>query len=167
MRDSNADIVAGMLSFRAMTRPPISDRSDWQPVGNTTNTTYRAKKDAPDILIVLPEVGLRDDAASARMNIAFQTEYAEKVGRPCAVIVLLGSLTSQDAEARRIYAAGMKPGVFFAASLVVTNPLSRAIGSFFLGLSRPPVPTKMFPDFDKAIAWAESVRPQPGAPVQP
>ena len=149
-----------------MTRPPISDRSDWLPVGNTTNTTYRTKKGAADILIVLPEVGLRDDAASARMNIAFQIEYAEKLGRPCAVIVLLGSLASQDAEARRIYAAGMK-GNFFAAALVVTNPLSRAIGSFFLGLSRPPVPTKMFPDFDKAIAWAESQRPQAGAQVQP
>jgi hypothetical protein len=150
-----------------MTRPPISDRSDWKPVGSTTNTSYCAKKDAPDILIILPEVGLRDDAASARMNMDFQTAYAMKQGRPCAVIVGLGSLTSQDAEARRIYATGMKPGVFFAAALVVTNPLSRAIGSFFLGLSRPPVPTRMFPDFDKAIAWAESVRPQAGAQVQP
>ena len=155
-----------MVSFCAMTRPPISDRSDWMPVGTTTNTTYRAKKGAPDILIILPEVGLRDDAASARMNMAFQTEYAQKLGRRCAVIVLLGSLASQDAEARRIYGAGMK-GNFYAAALVVTNPLSRAIGSFFLGLSRPPVPTKMFPDFEKAIAWAESVRPQPGAEAQP
>jgi hypothetical protein len=149
-----------------MARPLISDRSDWLPVGSTANTEYRAKQGAPDILIILPETGLRDDAASARMNMAFQTEYAERLGRPCAVIVLLGSLTSQDAEARRIYAAGMQPGRFYAASLVVTNPLSRAIGSFFLGLSRPPVPTKMFPDFDKAIAWAESQRPHSADMVQ-
>ena len=155
-----------VLSSGRMTRPSVSDRSDWLPVGNTTNTEYRAKKGAPDILIVLPEAGLRDDAASARMNMTFQTEYSERLGRPCAVVVLLGSLTSQDSEARRIYATGMQPARFFAASLVVTNPLSRAIGSFFLGLSRPAVPTKMFPDFDKAIAWAETQRPQPADTVQ-
>lgn len=144
---------------QAMPRAPVPDAADWIAVGSTTNTEYRTKVGAPDLLIVLPEVGLRDDGASARMNIDFQTAYSVKVGRPCAVIVLLGSLTSQDAEARRVYAEGMQPARFFAASLVVTNPLSRAIGSFFLGLSRPHVPTRMHADFDKAIAWAESQRP--------
>lgn len=148
-----------------MVRPPVPERPNWQRVGSTANTEYRTPRGAGDILIVLPEVGLRDDAASARMNIEFQVQYAARVGRPCAVVVLLGSLTSQDAEARRIYASGMQPERFFAVSLVVTSALSRAIGSFFLGLSRPSVPTKMFGDFDKAIAWAESQRPSP--PPQP
>lgn len=142
-----------------MARLPVPDRSDWSPVGSTANTEYRARPGAPDILIVLPEPGLRDDAASARMNTDFQTAYAERVGRPCAVVVLLGALASQDSEARRLYAAAMSSERFFAASLVVTSPISRAIGSFFLGLSRPSVPTRMFADFDKAIAWAESQRP--------
>jgi hypothetical protein len=142
-----------------MARPPVHEHADWQPVGTTANTEYRAPKGAPDILIVLPEAGLRDDAASARMNMDFQTAYVERVGRKCAVVVLLGSLSSQDSEARRVYAAGMRPNRFYAASLVVTNALSRAIGSFFLGLSQPSVPTKMHADFEKAIAWAESQRP--------
>ena len=131
----------------------------WQLVGNTTNTEYRTPPDAPDLLIVLPGAGLRDDGASARMNIDFQVGYAKSLSRPCAVIVHLASLTSQDAEARRIYAAAMTRDHFFAASLVVTSPISRAIGSFFLGLSRPAVPTKMWGDFTKAIAWAETQRP--------
>ena len=130
-------------------RPP--ELPDWLSVGSTTNTEYRTKAGARDILIVLPSPGLRDNGASARMNIDFQISYAESVGRRCAVIVLLGSLMSQDAEARRIYAAGMRPDRFFAASLVVTSPISRAIGSFFLGLTRPPVPTRMWGDFTKAI----------------
>lgn len=139
--------------------PGVPDAPDWIPVGNTVNTEYRAKRGAPDILIVLPEKGLRDDGPSARTNMEFQTRYSEGVGRPCAVIVLIGALMAQDSEARRVYAAGMQPERFYAAALVVTSALSRAIGSFFLGLSRPSVPTKMFPDFDKAIAWAESQRP--------
>lgn len=138
---------------------PVPDAADWIPVGKTVNTEYRTKSGAPDILIVLPEPGLRDDGPSARINVEYQTQYAERVGRRCAVIVQLGALMGQDAEARRIYAAGIAPDRFYAASLVVTSPISRAIGSFFLGLSRPKIPTKMFPDFDKAIAWAESIRP--------
>jgi hypothetical protein len=133
--------------------------ASWQLVGNTSNTEYRTKPDARDILIVLPHSGLRDDGESARMNMEFQVGYARSVGRPCAVIVHLASLMSQDAEARRVYAAAMVPVHFFAASLVVTSPISRAIGSFFLGLSRPAIPTKMWADFHKAISWAESVRP--------
>lgn len=136
----------------------VMDRARWQHVGATSNTEYRTPEGVPDVLIVLPTSGLRDDGPSANTNVDFQTRYAERLGRPCAVIVHLGSLTSQDAEARRIYAAAMTPERFFAASLVVTNPISRAIGSFFLGLSRPSVPTKTWGDFDKAIAWAEGLR---------
>src|SRR5690242_15628906 len=132
----------------AMPSPPI-EPADWKPVGSTYNTDYRTKAGAPDILIVLPHPGLRDDGPSAQTNVEFQLGYAKKVGRPCAVIVLLGSLTSQDADARRIYTANMTPASFYAASLVVTSPLSRAIGSFFLGLTRPAVPTRMWGDFSK------------------
>ena len=142
---------------------PLVEPSDWQTVGSTYNTDYRTKADARDILIVLPHTGLRDDGKSAQTNIDFQVKYSESLGRPCGVIVLLGSLMSQDADARRIYAAAMNHRHFFAASLVVTNPISRAIGSFFLGLSRPSVPTKIFGDLEKAIAWAESQRPTDAA----
>jgi hypothetical protein len=136
------------------------EQSDWKPVGSTSNTDYKTKPGSEDILIVLPRPDLRDDGPSARMNVEFQLNYAKAMRRRCAVIVHLGSLTSQDAEARRTYAAGISPENFFAASLVVTNPISRAIGSFFLGLTRPGVPTRMWGDFAKAIAWAESVRPR-------
>ncbi|HEY7957975.1 MAG TPA: hypothetical protein VII38_21885 [Polyangia bacterium] len=147
-----------------MGAPPLVVPADWESVGSTSNTEYKTKVGARDILIVLPHAGLRDDGRSARENADFQIQYSEAQGRPCAVIVLLGSLMSQDAEARRIYAASMVPAHFFAASLVVTSAISRAIGSFFLGLSRPHVPTKMWPDFTTAIAWAESVRPRPASP---
>ena len=139
-----------------MTAPPTVPEQ-WKPLGRTFNTRYYLLFD--DVMIVLPDKGLKDDGASARVNMDFQTAYARQVGRRCCVIVVLDSLTSQDSEARRIYASGMQPSLFYAVALIVTNPLARAIGSFFLGLSRPAIPTKMWGDFDKAIAWAESLRP--------
>jgi hypothetical protein len=107
----------------------------------------------------LPDQGLRDDGASARVNIDFQSAYARMLGRRCCVIVVIDSLTSQDSEARRIYAAGMQPSLFYAAALIVTNPLARAIGSFFLGLTRPAVPTKLFESVEDAANWVASQRP--------
>lgn len=80
------------------------------------------------------------------------------------MVVHLGSLVGQDGEARRIYAEGMDPARFYAAALVVTSPLSRAIGSFFLGLTKPRVPARLFESFEAAIAWAQAQRPAEGGP---
>jgi hypothetical protein len=41
----------------------------------------------------------------------------------------------------------------FATALIVPSTLSRAIGSFFLGLSRPPGPTKLFESYEAALPW--------------
>jgi hypothetical protein len=136
---------------------PLPVPEQWKPLGRTYNTHYYLLSD--DVLIVLPDQGLRDDGASARVNIDFQSAYARMLGRRCCVVVVLDSLTSQDSEARRIYAAGMQPSLFYAAALIVTNPLARAIGSFFLGLTRPAVPTKLFESVEEAAAWVTTQRP--------
>ena len=136
---------------------PLSVPEQWKPLGRTYNTHYYLLSD--DVLIVLPDQGLRDDGASARVNIDFQSAYARMLGRRCCVVVVLDSLSSQDSEARRIYAAGMQPSLFYAAALIVTNPLARAIGSFFLGLTRPAVPTKLFDSVDDAAKWLATQRP--------
>ena len=125
-------------------------------IGESANTRYFAAAD--DIVLVMPIEGSRDDEASARENVAFQMGHARKLGRRCGFVVFLGPLVSQDAQARRVYAEGMDPALCFASALVVSNPLSRAIGSFFLGLSLPKIPTKLFDSVDAAIAWMDTVR---------
>lgn len=129
-------------------------------VGKTSNTDY-TELDA-DILLVAPFPGTKDDGKSARENVDFQAAWAVQAGRRCGVVVVMSSLTSQDADARRIYAEGMNPQLFFGAALVVGNPLARAIGSFFMGLSRPNVDTRLFDTVDAATAWLRSVRPAQG-----
>jgi hypothetical protein len=53
----------------------------------------------------------------------------------------------------------MDPKVFYAVALVVSNPISRAIGSFFIGLTKPGVPTRIVGTIDEGIAWCASRRP--------
>ncbi len=141
-------------------RPPPPVPQHWTPLGRTYNTHYYLLSD--DVLIVLPQPGLLDDGASAKVNVEYQVAYARLLGRRCCVVIALDALTSQDSEARRIYAHGFQPALFFAVALIVTTPLSRAIGSFFLGLTRLPVPTRLFESVEEASTWAASQRPPAG-----
>ena len=93
-----------------MTAPPTVPEQ-WKSLGRTYNTSYYLLFD--DVLIVFPDKGLKDDGDSARVNMDFQTAYARQLGRRCCVIVVLDSLTSQNSEARRIYASGMQRASLF------------------------------------------------------
>lgn len=131
-------------------------KKDWANVGQTKNTKYYHLKE--DILLVIPDSNAKDDGTSALENAEFQIEFAKKIKKKCATIVIVSNLMSQDSDARRVYAEKMSPEFFFAAALIVTNPLSRAIGSFFLGLTKPKFPTQLFPDIESAMTWFDSKR---------
>lgn len=135
----------------------MPDWSRYPSVGSASNTDYFAVD--PDILLVVPHPGMVDTPELARANVEFQNAYARALGRPCSTLVVMTHLLSQDAETRRIYGAMTANGLYFASALVVQNALSRALGSFFIGLSKPPIPIKLFDGVENAIAWLRSVRP--------
>ncbi len=126
-------------------------------MGRSSNTSYYLA--AEDILIVLPDAGLKDDEASARENVAFQIDVAKRTGRRIGLVVYLSSLLSQDSAARKVYAS-LDPNLFLGSALVVANPLARAIGSFFMGLSRPKFPARLVETFEEGIAWFDGMRPR-------
>lgn len=127
---------------------------DWKSAGRTSNTSYYMASN--DVLVVIPDAGLKDNAASARENAAYQVDVAKRLGRPLGLVVYLTSLIGQDAEARKVYAA-MDKELFSGSALVVSNPLARAIGSFFLGLSRPAFPAKLVGTIAEGIAWVATL----------
>ena len=69
------------------------------------------------------------------------------------ILVDIRKIRSISKEARDHFAMrDRKPGVI-AIAMLVSSPLSRIIGNFFLGLNHPAVPTRMFTDRDKAEEW--------------
>jgi hypothetical protein len=136
----------------------MSSASEFQSVGKTVNTDFAIAD--PDILIGTPRPGTVDNPEAARANVEFEAKYARDLGKRCCVIILVGNLLAQDAETRRVYTEGIGDDLLYGLALVVGNPLGRAIASFFMGLSRPKVPTKMFDSVEGAIAWARSIRPE-------
>lgn len=136
----------------------MSASSNYKNVGSTVNTDYTIAD--PDILIITPKAGTVDNPEAARINVEFQTNYARDLGQKCGVVVVMTNLLAQDAETRRVYTEGMSGSLFYAGAMVVGNPLARAIGSFFLGLSRPQMPMKMVDSVESGIAWLQTMRPE-------
>lgn len=69
------------------------------------------------------------------------------------ILVDIRKIRSISKEARDHFAMrGRKPGVI-AIAMLVSSPLSRIIGNFFLGLNHPVVPTRMFNDRVQAEQW--------------
>ena len=54
----------------------------------------------------------------------------------------MSNMLAQDVEARKAYQE-IDTNLFYGGALVVESALSRALGSFFIGLSRPAAPTKL------------------------
>jgi hypothetical protein len=64
-----------------------------------------------------------------------------------------------EREAREVYRSREKYNMEVTAlAILVGSPLSRAIGNFFIGLSRMPMPTRLFTSEADAIRWLKGVR---------
>lgn len=136
----------------------MRDFSDYKEIGTTTNTVVYVAESDPDILIIVPREGTMDNGRDARENVAYYQAYARSLGKPCSSVVIMSNMLSQDAEARRAYTE-IDPNLFYGGALVVESALSRALGSFFIGLTRPKVPTKLFDSLENAIEWLKTMRP--------
>jgi len=136
----------------------MTDFSQYQSAGTDGTSDYYIAD--PDILLVIPKAGMVDTPQTARVAVDYQTAYARKLGKKCSTLVIMSNVLSQDAETRRIYNEMTVGGLFFATALIVTNPLSRALASFAIGLSKPTMPIKLFDTVEKGVEWLRTVRPQ-------
>lgn len=74
-------------------------------------------------------------------------------GRIYPLLVNLKEINSISKEARDHFSMQNRtPGVS-AIAMLIKSPVSRIIGNFFLGINKSAVPTKLFTDEGKALAW--------------
>jgi len=131
-----------------------AETSRWKPVGETRNSRYFAQSDR--VLMIVPREGCVDDLASSREEVAFQKAHWRAVGHAGAHVIFFDYMRSQDKDARRTYQTDLGPSEVVGVALIGGTLLSRAIGSFFLGLSKPRIPLRMFDSVEAATAWCEA-----------
>jgi hypothetical protein len=121
-------------------------------VGGTDAGSYRSI--APDVIVAVPHRGYVQSEVAARASLAEFERLAQVRGRRQVLLVLVDRVRSQDAGSRRVWQRELDKRFACGMVLVCESLLARAIGSFFIGLRRPVVPTQMVSTIEEALRWA-------------
>ena len=82
------------------------------------------------------------------------TELSE--GKKVPVIVDIQASKGASKACREYFASDEAAKVQSACVLLVSSPMSRLIGNFFIGLNKTKFPTRLFSDKDSAISWLKT-----------
>jgi hypothetical protein len=72
---------------------------------------------------------------------------------PLPLLCNLNNVTKMTIECRNHFSGKEHAASFSKAALLVSSPISKIIGNFFMGLNKPIKPTKLFTNKEKAIEW--------------
>jgi len=128
----------------------MAEAAAWRPIGRSSNAEFFEVE--PHVLAVVPFDGAVDDEKSARESVEIQLAHLRD-GDRAGVLVFMDRVIEQSAAARAVYRDAPDPTRQVCFALVGGTIFGRAVGSVFLGLSRPRVPTRMFATSGEAIAW--------------
>jgi len=92
----------------------------------------------------------------AKDMVKSRVEFAENVSYPA--VVFIDGLKSISKEARDYLAEDGTIGLV-AGALVMKSVYNTFIGNFFLKLTSPPFPSKIFTDLNSALEWLEQYKP--------
>ena len=127
------------------------DVSGWTRIGKSANADFFEVE--PAILAVVPVPECVDTAETARESVRIQLEHLKSRGTRAGVVVFMDSIVQQDSGARGAYREAPDPAFQACYALVGGTSFGRAVGSVFLGLSPPKVPTKLFSTYEDAVTW--------------
>jgi hypothetical protein len=85
-----------------------------------------------------------------------KTRFADN--KPYTVIFVAPFFGNISKEARELSASDLVYKNAIAKGIVVKNLSARLISTFFIQISKPPAPTKMFATEEEASAWLNKVR---------
>ena len=74
-------------------------------------------------------------------------------GKKRPILVDLKNVKSFGREARRYLSGDDAENVACACALVASSPVGRILGNFYLGISNPTLPTRLFTSEDEALEW--------------
>jgi hypothetical protein len=90
---------------------------------------------------------LEDGKESTRIS----AEMINHIPRP--LLCDLTNVVKMTQDCRKHFAGPEHAKTFTKAALIVTSPISRIIGNFFLGLNKPLKPTRLFTSKEEGLKW--------------
>jgi len=74
-------------------------------------------------------------------------------GKPLPLLCDLTNVVKMDQACRKHFAGPEHAAVFTNCALIVTSPISKIIGNFFLGANKPLRPTRLFTSVEDGLKW--------------
>jgi len=136
----------------------------WPVLGRTDNATFHAASSR--VIVVVPDAGCTDDENTARQSVQFQRDHWRAHETSGTAIILMDQVSHQTREARRVYQSNTEVDTrtINGFALISSSVFGRAVASVFMGLARPPVPTRMFADVPGALEWANAINAEADEP---
>ena len=94
---------------------------------------------------------MKQSLSDAMENVGALEKVRLEKKRP--LFVDIRGAMSTDTEGRKYYSRPELVDYFSACAFIVDSPLSRVIGSLYLGLSKPPFPVRLFKSENEALTW--------------
>jgi hypothetical protein len=128
------------------------DTSRWTPIGRSSNADFFEVE--PNLLAVVPFDGCDDTELTARESVRIQLEHLRTKRQRAGGLVFMDRVANQNTAARGVYRDAPDPAFQVCFALIGGTVFGRAVGSIFIGLHPPRVPTKLFASEEEATAWA-------------
>ena len=125
--------------------------SAWTPIGRSANADFFEIE--AGVLAVVPFDGASDTADTAADSVRIQLTHLRARGRRAGTIVFMDQVASQNSGARDVYRTAPDPTLQTCFALVGGTMFGRAVGSVFIGLNPPRVPTRLFGTYQEALSW--------------
>jgi hypothetical protein len=121
--------------------------------------TYNTSKghvyiDHEGILIQTYEDNIELTFSDALEDFNLYASLCKTLKRP--VMVDIRNIKSVDLKARAYYSGEEATKYLKAAALVISNPVSRVIGNFYMGINKTVFPFRLFTKTEDAIVWLKS-----------
>jgi hypothetical protein len=131
------------------------DTSGWTKIGQSANADFFEVE--ARVLAVVPFDQCEDTAQTARESVRIQLDHLRAQRKRAGVLVFMDRLISQNAAAREVYRVAPDPRFQACFALIGGTMFGRAVGSFFIGIHPPQVPTRLFHDVAPGLAWARTM----------
>ena len=93
----------------------------------------------------------------AKENVDAQERVRDVLGKAkTRVLIDMTAISEISKEARDYFANERTASIQRATALLISSPVSRVIGDFFMGLNKPISPTRLFTDPREAIKWLQT-----------
>jgi hypothetical protein len=131
---------------------PTIETAGWAKIGQSTNADFFEVEER--VIAVVPFDRCDDNERTAQESIRVQLDYLRPLKRRAGVLVFMDRILTQSAAAREVYRVEPDPALQACFALVGGTMFGRAVGSFFIGIHPPRVPTRLFATTEEALAWA-------------